>query len=162
MRRLFPHPVLSATLTLLWLLLANRWTLGSLTLALILATLIPLLTAPWWPDRPKVRHPFGLIGYLLVVIHDVIVASFQVARIILFLPAGQIRSAWIAVPLDLTSPEAISLLAGTITMTPGTLTADVSADGRALLVHALHAPDPDAVRDEIKTRYEARLKRIFA
>ncbi|WP_374374262.1 Na+/H+ antiporter subunit E [Tabrizicola sp.] len=162
MRRLFPHPVLSATLTLLWLLLANRWTLGSLILALILATLIPLLTAPWWPDRPKVRHPFGLIGYLLVVIHDVIVASFQVARIILFLPAGQIRSAWIAVPLDLTSPEAISLLAGTITMTPGTLTADVSADGRALLVHALHAPDPDAVRDEIKTRYEARLKRIFA
>ena len=93
MRRLFPHPVLSATLTLLWLLLANRWTLGSLILALILATLIPLLTAPWWPDRPKVRHPFGLIGYLLVVIHDVIVASFQVARIILFLPAGQIRSA---------------------------------------------------------------------
>ena len=162
MRRLFPHPVLSATLTLLWLLLANRWTLGSLILALILATLIPLLTAPWWPDRPKVRHPFGLIGYLLVVIHDVIVASFQVARIFLFLPAGQIRSAWIAVPLDLTSPEAISLLAGTITMTPGTLTADVSADGRALLVHALHAPDPDAVRDEIKTRYEARLKRIFA
>lgn len=162
MRRLFPHPVLSATLTLLWLLLANRWTLGSLTLALILATLIPLLTAPWWPDRPKVRRPFGLVGYLLVVIHDVIVASFQVARIILFLPAGQIRSAWIAVPLDLTSPEAISLLAGTITMTPGTLTADVSADGRALLVHALHAPDPDAVRDEIKTRYEARLKRIFA
>ncbi len=58
--------------------------------------------------------------------------------------------------------EAISLLAGTITMTPGTLTADVSADGRTLLVHALHAPDPDAVRDEIKTRYEARLKRIFA
>ena len=161
MRRLFPHPVLSATLTLLWLLLANRWTLGSLILALILATLIPLLTAPWWPDRPRVRRPLGLIGYLLVVIHDVIVASFQVARIILFLPADQIRSAWIAVPLDLTSPEAISLLAGTITMTPGTLTADVSADGRALLVHALHAPDPDAVRDEIKTRYEARLKRIF-
>ena len=91
-----------------------------------------------------------------------ITASFQVARIILFLPADQIRSAWITVPLDLTSPEAISLLAGTITMTPGTLTADLSADGRALLVHSLHAPDPDAVRDEIKTRYEARLKRIFA
>ena len=47
-------------------------------------------------------------------------------------------------------------------MTPGTLTADLSADGRLLLVHALHAPDPDAVRDEIKSRYEARLQRIFA
>lgn len=162
MRRLLPHPVLSATLTLLWLLLANRWTLGSLVLALILATLIPLLSAQWWPDRPWVRRPLALVGYLLLVVRDVIVASFQLARIILFLPADRIRSAWITVPLDLAQPEAISLLAGTITMTPGTLTADLSADGRALLVHALHAPDPDAIRDEIKTRYEARLKRIFA
>ena len=58
--------------------------------------------------------------------------------------------------------QAISLLAGTITMTPGTLTADMSADGKALLIHALHAPDPDAFRDEIKSRYERRLKGIFA
>jgi multicomponent K+:H+ antiporter subunit E len=84
-----------------------------------------------------------------------------VAVIVLFKPADQIRSAWITVPLDLTSPEAITLLAGTITMTPGTITADFSADGRALLIHALHAPDPDAVRDDIKARYEDRLKRIF-
>ena len=162
MRRLFPHPVLSVALALLWLLLANRWTFGSLLLALVLATLLPLLSASWWPDRPVIRRPFALVGYILLVVRDVIVASFQVARVILVLPADQIRSAWIAVPLDLTAPEAISLLAGTITMTPGTLTADVSADGRALLVHALHAPDPDAVRDEIKSRYETRLKRIFA
>jgi multicomponent K+:H+ antiporter subunit E len=91
----------------------------------------------------------------------VIVANFQVARIVLFMPRDRIRSAWITVPLDLTSPEAITLLAGTITMTPGTLTADMSACGRALLIHSLHAPDPDAVRDDIKARYEARLKRIF-
>ena len=161
MKRLFPHPVLSLALAALWILLVNHWTLGSLVLSLILATLIPLLSARWWPYRPEIRRPLGLIPYTLLVLRDVIVANFQVARIILFLPNDRIRSAWITVPLDLTSPEAISLLAGTITMTPGTLTADVSADGRALLVHSLHAPDPDAIRDEIKTRYESRLKRIF-
>ena len=161
MKRLFPHPVLSLALAALWILLVNHWTLGSLVLAAILATLIPLLSARWWPYRPVIRRPLSLIPYTLLVLRDVIVANFQVARIILFLPNDRIRSAWISVPLDLTSPEAISLLAGTITMTPGTLTADVSADGRALLVHSLHAPDPDAIRDEIKTRYESRLKRIF-
>jgi multicomponent K+:H+ antiporter subunit E len=77
------------------------------------------------------------------------------------MPRDKIRSAWVTVPLDLRSPEAITLLAGTITMTPGTLTADMSACGRALLIHSLHAPDPDSVRDDIKARYEARLKRIF-
>ena len=162
MRRLYPHPILSVTLVLLWFLLVNHLRVGSLVIAVILATLIPLLTARWWPDRPVIRRPFALIGYGFLVLWDVFLANFHVARIILFLPADRIRSAWICVPLDLTSPEAISLLAGTITMTPGTLTADIAADGRALLIHSLHAPDPDAIRDEIKTRYEARLKRIFA
>jgi multicomponent K+:H+ antiporter subunit E len=46
-------------------------------------------------------------------------------------------------------------------MTPGTVTADMSGDGRALLIHCLHAPNIDEVRAEIKTRYEARLMRIF-
>ena len=65
------------------------------------------------------------------------------------------------VPLDLRSPEAITVLAGTITMTPGTVSATLAADGGSLLVHALDTDDPDAVRDEIKTRYERRLMEIF-
>ena len=102
-----------------------------------------------------------MVGYVAIVVYDIVKSNFIVARIVLFMPNDRIRSAWITVPLDLRSPEAISLLAGTITMTPGTLTADFSACGRVLLIHCLHAPNPDAVRDEIKTRYEARLKRIF-
>ncbi len=161
MRALFPHPVLSAFLGLVWLMVAGSWTAGSLVMALIVAVVVPWATLPLWPDKPRLRRPLGLIPYVGIVLYDVVRSSFAVARIILFLPPDAVQSAWIAVPLDLTSPEAIALLAGTITMTPGTLTADYSADGRTLLVHALHAPDPDSVRDEIKTRYEARLKRIF-
>jgi multicomponent K+:H+ antiporter subunit E len=161
MKRLFPHPYLTLTLIVLWFLLVNQWKIGSLVMAVFLGTVIPLLTSAWWPDRPRVRRPFGLAAYSLLVLWDVIVANFQVARIVLFMPRDKIQSNWITIPLDLQSHEAISLLAGTITMTPGTLSADMSACGRALLVHALHAPDPAAVRDDIKARYEARLKRIF-
>lgn len=161
MKRLFPHPYLSLTLIALWFLLVNQLKIGSLVMAIILGTVIPLVTAAWWPNRPRVRHPFRLAAYVILVLWDVIVANFQVARIVLFMPRDRIRSNWVTIPLDMTSPEAISLLAGTITMTPGTVTSDISACGRALLVHSLHAPDPGAVRDEIKSRYEARLKRIF-
>jgi multicomponent K+:H+ antiporter subunit E len=161
LKRLFPHPYLTLTLIVLWFLLVNQWKLGSLVMAIFLGTVIPLITSAWWPDRPRVKRPFALASYAALVMWDVIVANFQVARIVLFMPRDQIRSAWVTVPLDLRSPEAITLLAGTITMTPGTLTADMSACGRALLIHSLHAPDPEAVRDDIKARYEARLKRIF-
>ena len=161
MTRLYPHPWLSVLLFLTWFGLVNQVKIGTAVMALILATAIPLLTAPWWPNRPRIRAPVALARYVLLVLWDILVANVQVAKIILLMPNDQIQSRWIAVPIDLTSPEAISLLAGTITMTPGTLTADMSADGTVLLIHSLHAPDPDAIRDDIKSRYETRLKRIF-
>jgi multicomponent K+:H+ antiporter subunit E len=46
-------------------------------------------------------------------------------------------------------------------MTPGTVSCDLSAQGHNLLVHCLDTSDPDAVRDQIKQRYERRLKEIF-
>jgi multicomponent K+:H+ antiporter subunit E len=159
--RIFPHPVLTAGLIVIWLLLVNHIKVGSLVMAATLGTAIPLLTRAYWPERPRIRSLSALAGYALLVVWDIILANIIVARIILFKPNDRIETRWITVPLDLRTPEAITVLAGTITMTPGTVSSDLSACGRALLVHCLHAPDPDAVRDQIKSRYERRLKEIF-
>ncbi|OED50029.1 Na+/H+ antiporter subunit E [Leisingera sp. S232] len=160
-RRLFPHPLLTLLLTLTWLLLVNRWSLNSLVFGFLLGVLIPFVTQPYWPNRPRLRNPLKIAEYILVVLLDIVLANIIVARIVLFKPNADRRPNWITVPLDLKTPEAITALAGTITMTPGTLSADVSDEGHALLVHCLDAPNPDAVRDEIKQRYERRLMEIF-
>src|SRR5690606_16403897 len=73
--RLFPHPGISAFLTLFWLVLADSWTLGSLVLGAVLATAIPLLTAPWWPGKPRLKRPLALLPYLGIVLWDVVVSS---------------------------------------------------------------------------------------
>lgn len=159
--RLVPHPLLSLTLVVVWLALVNKVTLGNVLLGALLGLFIPMMTAAYWPDRPRVARPFRIIEYFAIVLWDIVVANVQVAMIILFKRERNIASKWICIPLDLTSPEAITVLAGTITMTPGTLSAMLSADGGALLVHALHAEDPDEIRDTIKARYERRLKEIF-
>jgi len=159
--RLLPHPWLTVLLTVVWLLLINTVSLGDVLLGLLLGVAIPIITAPYWPDRRALRHPLRIAAYVLIVIWDVIKANFIVAGLILFRRNADLQSRFITVPLDLHTPEAITVLAGTITMTPGTLTADMSACGRALLIHCLHAPDPDAVVAEIKDRYERRLKEIF-
>lgn len=159
--RLFPHPLLSIVLTGLWIVLVNKITLGNLILGGALGIIIPIATAAYWPGRPMIKNHWRGIAYVILVIWDIIVANIQVALIILFKRNRDINSQWVTVPLDLTSPEAITVLAGTITMTPGTVTALLSADGGSLLVHCLHTDDPEAVRDDIKSRYEARLKEIF-
>ncbi|NIZ14832.1 Na+/H+ antiporter subunit E [Phaeobacter sp. HF9A] len=161
LNRLLPHPLLTLLLTVTWLLLVNRFSLNSLLFGFFLGLLIPVATQPYWPDRPKLKKPLKLISYLGLVIWDILVANIVVAKIVVFMPNSKRRPGWVEIPLDIRTPEAIATLGGTITMTPGTLTADISAQGRSLLVHCLHAPDPDEVRDEIKTRYEARLKEIF-
>lgn len=159
--RLLPHPLLTLLLVAVWQMLVNYVSLGTLVFGLILGILIPLLTAPYWPDRPRLKHPAMIVEFILIVLWDIVVANVSVAKIILFKRNEDMRPTWVTVPLDLRSPEAITVLAGTITMTPGTVSADVAADGRSLLVHCLDAADPDAVRDDIKQRYERRLREIF-
>jgi multicomponent K+:H+ antiporter subunit E len=161
MQRLLPHPVLSATLVLFWLLLANDVTVGGIVLAIAIGVIVPIVTAPYWPDRPRLRVGLPLLSYLGVVLWDIIVANFEVAWVILTRPNNRLRSNWLVIPLEVRSPEAISALAGTISLTPGTVSVDVSADGRTLLVHGLDVADEAGAITRIKTRYEAHLKRIF-
>ncbi len=159
--RLLPHPALSALLVVVWMLLVNELTFGALFLALVFGVLVPLVTSRFWPDRPKIRFGPDLVGYAAIVLFDIVVANFEIAWIILTRRNRDLRSRWLVVPVELRSAEAITLLAGTISLTPGTVSSDVSADGRALLVHALDSGDPEADIARIKQRYEARLLKVF-
>ena len=158
---LFPHPFLTLVLTIVWITLQNAVSPGMVVFGLILGIIIPKLTAAWWPDRPTAFRFGKMIPYTIVVIWDIIVANFQVAWIVLTVPNDKLKPAWIVIPLDLKEPEAITILAGTITLTPGTVSADLSNHGHSLLVHVLHTDDPDGEVETIKSRYEARLKEIF-
>ncbi len=160
--RLLPHPALSIMLIVVWMLLVNEFTMGALVLAVVFGVVTPLFTSRFWPDRPKIRFGTALAGYLAIVLFDILVANFQVAWVILTRRNRDLRSWWLVIPLELRFPEAITALAGTISLTPGTVSADVSADGRALLVHALDVADPEAEVARIKQRYESRLLKVFA
>lgn len=159
--RAFPHPLISLTVAVVWVLLVNSISLNTLVFAAILGLVVPLMTRAYWPDVPRVRRPFKIMAYGLLVLWDIVVANIEVARIILFMRNRDLRPAFITIPLHLRSPEAITVLAGTITMTPGTVSCDLSACGRALLVHCLHAPDSAGVIQQIRDRYENRLREIF-
>jgi multicomponent K+:H+ antiporter subunit E len=159
-KRLLPHPLLTLVLTCIWLLLNNSVAPGHLVLGLLLGWLIPMFTLRFWPERVRVRRPGVLLRFILTVMADIAFANLSVARRILAGPA-RLHPVFVEVPLDLEGDLAISLLANTICLTPGTVSARLSEDRRTLLVHALDAPDPEAVRDEIKARYEAPLKEVF-
>ena len=69
-------------------------------------------------------------------------------------PGQRSRPAIVAVPLDIEDPLQITVLANLISLTPGTLSLDVSPDGKTLYVHDMFVDDPDETRREIKTGFE--------
>lgn len=160
-RRIFPHPLLALMVVVVWMMLLNGFSIGGLLFGIFLGIVVPKVTATFWPQRPSVRRPLKIAEYACVVLWDIVVANVKVAAIVLFKSNKDLRPHFIAIPLEIYSPEAITTLAGTITMTPGTVSADLSANGRALLVHCLDTGDPEGEVTGIKARYEARLKEIF-
>ena len=153
-------PFLLSLLILAWVALQRdfslaTWCLGALVAVLLLAWLGAALKEP---KRP--RSVGTLLKLTLVVLWDILRANIDVAGRVLSLRVP-LESRFLWVPVDAQSDEAIALLASIITLTPGTLSAELSPDRHWLLVHALHAPDPEQVVLDIKTRYEAPLVRLF-
>ncbi len=161
MSRLFPHPLLSICLTLVWLMLTNSLSAGHVVLGLLVGFLIPLYVANFWPGRPRIKAPLTIIAYLAILFWDVIISNLHVMKLILFRRGESLRSVYVTMPLELETPEAIATLTGTIALTPGTVCVDISADGRVLLIHCLDSDDPGEIITHIRTNYECRLKRIF-
>jgi multicomponent K+:H+ antiporter subunit E len=160
MKGWLPQPLLSLSLWGVWLLLGNTLAPAQILLGGLLALALPLFTVRFWPDRPRLRRPLKIFAYILVLLWDITVANLTVARLILH-PTRRLRPAFFHLPLDLCNDFAIVVLANTISLTPGTVSADLSLDRRSLLIHALDVDDVEQAIAQIKHRYERPLQEIF-
>ena len=160
MNRLFPAPLLSLCVFVVWLLLVGSIEPGHLLLAAVQAVLLPLVAQRLRGAAAGIRRPLVAVRLLLVVLWDIVVSNIQVAKLILG-RESKIHPGFLWLPLDVRTPHATATLAGIITMTPGTLSTEVSADNRHLLVHCFSLDDEAGTIAQIKQRYEAPLKEIF-
>lgn len=166
LRAWWPAPGLSVLLLLAWLMLNQSVSLGHMLLGALLALALPHFThwrgagchadttAPAPRRKRRVwRLALRLVAVLLL---DIVRANLEVARRVLG-PEAALKPRFVWVPLALRSPQGVVLLAGIVTLTPGTVSSQISADRQHLLVHALHCPDEAALVADIKARYEAPL-----
>ncbi len=169
--RWLPTPFRSLFLFMVWLLLNNSVSVGHLVLATIFAILIPILSFSLREPQPLILKPGLALKQLLIVLYDIVIANLQVALLILG-PSKNLRPAFIKVPIDLTHDMPITILASSVSLTPGTVSAEVypiaeslpegeEPTQRYLLIHVLDLKDEEALIKQIKQRYEAPLKEIF-
>ena len=101
-----------------------------------------------------------VIGFVFFFLWELVVANLRVAYDVLT-PRHYMQPRIIGIPLDARTDAEITALAYFISLTPGTLSLDVSTDRSTMFIHAMYAPDADALRREIKQGVERRLLRLM-
>ena len=163
MKRWLPTPVISLLLFVAWLMLNGSLSAGHLLLGAALAVMLPWWTQRFRQEELRVHRWATVLRLAGRVLWDIVVSNVEVARRVLG-PEATLRPVFVWVPLSIRDPHGIVALAGIITLTPGTLSSELTPDRRHLLVHALHCPDAAAeavLVASIQARYEAPLKEIF-
>jgi len=147
-------------LALLWMILTGSFTGPSFVVGLLFGYLCLAVIERHIPvlDDYSRKVP-GVIGFVLFFVWSVLKANVRVALDVAT-PRLSIKPGVIGVPLELESSVAITILANFITLTPGTLSLDVSDDRDVLYVHAMYLDDEDAQLRELK-EIERRILKLL-
>ena len=159
-RRYRPRLFSFVLLFVVWIFLTNSFTFGNVLLAAILAWIIAVFIGSLQPETVPVFKPLRAIKYVLVLLGDIIASNIVVAKQVLG-PLDKLKPGFVAIPLELKASLPITLLASTISLTPGTVSTEVSEDKKTLYVHALHVENEPKLVARIKNRYETPIKEIF-
>lgn len=148
-------------LALAWVALTGQFTPANLALGFAIGYLML-----WLVQRSRMPHSYfakvgQVLGFIVFFLWELIKANLQVTYYIL-VPYRRMRPGVIAMPLDARTDAEITLLSNLITLTPGTLSLDVSADRRVLYIHSMYLGDEaDEFRRRIKDGFERRVLELM-
>jgi len=152
--------LLHILLTLAWVALTGGFTRVNFLIGFALA--FPVI---WLSQRGEATFFYlirirRLIEFAAFFLWDILKANLRVAHDVLTV-RHHMRPGVIAVPLELQSELEILVLSTLISLTPGTLTLDVSSDRRTIYIHAMYLDDVEEFRGGIKQQYERRVREVL-
>lgn len=139
-----------------WALVTGDFSSGSLVFGFLVGFGALWIASGLFGESRYHARLSGVLGLFLFFIHDLVQSSLMVAWDVLT-PRLRARPAFVEMPLEAETDVEIVLVANLISLTPGTLSIDVSADRKTLLVHAMFADDPAAVVSGLKSGMERRV-----
>lgn len=153
--------LLSIIMGLLWAFVTGAFTPANLLLGLGVSVLVLLFLRRMEGFPPGVRRLVDAGSLAFFFLKELARASLRVSREVLT-PSLMVRPAIIAVPLSARGDAEIWLLSTLLTLTPGSVALDVSADRRVMFIHAMYVEDPDAYRKEVKEGFERRVMAVMS
>ena len=148
--------VLNAFLAVSWAALIGRFTATNLLIGYVIGYLALWVARPLFGESSYFERVWRVLRLAALFVYELVVSSLRVGWDVIT-PTHQSRPGIIAMPLDVTRDDEILLVANLISLTPGSLSLDLSADRKILFVHAMFVDDPEQLRRELKTGIERRV-----
>lgn len=149
-------------LALIWAAITGSFTGLNLLFGGLVGGLAVLLMRHSFARPMALRRLKRIISLLVLFLYELVVSALKVAMIVIRPDLNKVvQPAIIAYPLTVKSEAEITLLANMITLTPGTLSIDVSADKSVLYIHALTLEDRDAAISSIANGFERKVGEVF-
>lgn len=151
---------INVMLALIWTSLTGSFTPNTLTQGFIVGYLVLWLASPMYGTATYFKKFRQTISFLLFFVWELAISTLRVAYVVIK-PNLDIQPGIVAVPLDVKTDTEIMLLANLITVTPGSLSLDISYDRRVIYIHVMHVTDVEAYRRGIKQGFEKRIGELF-
>ncbi|MET3926219.1 Na+/H+ antiporter subunit E [Devosia sp. 2618] len=150
-------------LSVLWAAITGNFSGANLLLGLAIALVTAVILRDVFKSSRSLLRLRRIASLCLLFLYELMASAVRVA-IVVWTPrlSAAIRPAIIAYPLTVTSDREITLLANLITLTPGTLSIDVSDDRSVLYIHTLNLTSREALIAEIAQGFEATVKEIYS
>jgi multicomponent Na+:H+ antiporter subunit E len=152
--------LLNIVLTLVWVALSGEFGYGNYIFGYVLGYFIIWVLGRKDDGEKYVSIVPKLISFMAFFIWQVIIANLLVAFDVVT-PHNYMTPGIVRVPLDAKGDFEITLLANFVSLTPGTLSLDVSTDKKVLYVHSMYIDSPESFIKNIKNGFERRLLEIL-
>lgn len=152
--------LLNILLCFVWVLLTGSYEFVNFAFGFLLSFGILWLIGRSTGNDKYFTLVFKVIGFVFFFLYELIKANIEVAWDVMT-PKFHMKPGIVQVPLDAETDTEITLLANLISLTPGSLNIDVSADKKVLYVHGMYIHDKEAFVRGIKEGFEKRLLSIL-
>lgn len=150
--------VLNLLIAVIWMFFSD-FTFSNLLFGYVIGFVLLLAFSPFIPGPFYFKRAWAIIKLTGLFAKELVLANLDVVKWA-YKPKMDMNSGIMAIPIELTSSSEITLLANLITLTPGTLSVEVSQDNQYIYVHALDMPDVDESIQEIKDSFEKAIMEV--
>ncbi|WP_309084107.1 Na+/H+ antiporter subunit E [Chelativorans sp.] len=153
-------PLMNLLLALVWTAVTGSLSLANMIFGLVLGAVALYLIREQVGSLGYFRRSSKIIALTCLFLYELVLSAWRVAMLVLS-PRMELRPGIFSYPLTVDRDFEITLLANMITLTPGTLSVDVSEDRKLLYVHALDCADVEQLRKDIAEGFERRIMEAF-